>query len=87
MKETMTRRGATFIRHTRNRKIGRAVKSKAEMDAMAIVKDTVAQAKITANKEAKKIRKAEGRKVVTPKGRDAHAGEDCRCSSESTVGL
>ena len=32
-----------------------AVKSKAEMDAMAIVKDTVAQAKITANKEAKKI--------------------------------
>ena len=32
-----------------------AVKSKAEMDAMAIVKDTITQAKIDANKEAKKI--------------------------------
>ncbi len=32
-----------------------AVKAKAETDAMAIVKDTVEQAKITANKEAKKI--------------------------------
>jgi len=32
-----------------------AVKSKAEMDAMTIVKDTIAQAKVDANKEAKKI--------------------------------
>lgn len=32
-----------------------AVKAKAETDAMAIVKDTVEQAKITANKDAKKI--------------------------------
>jgi ribonuclease Y len=32
-----------------------AVKAKAETDAMAIVKDTIAQAKINANKEAKKI--------------------------------
>ncbi len=32
-----------------------AVKSKAEMDAMTIVKDTISQAKIDANKEAKKI--------------------------------
>lgn len=32
-----------------------AVKAKAETDAMAIVKNTVEQAKITANKEAKKI--------------------------------
>ncbi|MFK8009879.1 MAG: ribonuclease Y [Saprospiraceae bacterium] len=32
-----------------------AVKSKAEMDAMAIVKDTISQAKVDANKEAKKI--------------------------------
>ena len=32
-----------------------AVKSKAEMDAMTIMKDTIAEAKINANKEAKKI--------------------------------
>ena len=32
-----------------------AVKSKAEMDAMQIVKDTISQAKVDANKEAKKI--------------------------------
>lgn len=32
-----------------------AVKAKAETEAMAIVKDTIAQAKINANKEAKKI--------------------------------
>lgn len=32
-----------------------AVKAKAETDAMAIIKDTVEQAKITANKDAKKI--------------------------------
>lgn len=32
-----------------------AVKAKAETDAMAIIKDSVEQAKITANKEAKKI--------------------------------
>lgn len=32
-----------------------AVKSKAEMDAMTIVKDTITQAKVDANKEAKKI--------------------------------
>ena len=32
-----------------------AVKAKAETDAMALVKDTIAGAKITANKEAKKI--------------------------------
>lgn len=32
-----------------------AVKAKAETDAMAIVKETVQQAKVTANKEAKKI--------------------------------
>ena len=32
-----------------------AVKSKAEMDAMAIMKDTISEAKINANKEAKKI--------------------------------
>ena len=32
-----------------------AVKAKAETDAMSLVKDTIAQAKITANKEAKKI--------------------------------
>lgn len=32
-----------------------AVKAKAETDAMALVKDTIAQAKIDANKEAKKI--------------------------------
>jgi len=32
-----------------------AVKSKAEMDAMTIVKDTITKAKIDANKEAKKI--------------------------------
>jgi ribonuclease Y len=32
-----------------------AVKAKAETDAMAIVKDTIAQAKVNANKEAKKI--------------------------------
>ncbi len=32
-----------------------AVRSKAEMDAMAIVKDTITQAKLDANKEAKKI--------------------------------
>ena len=32
-----------------------AVKAKAETDAMALVKDTITQAKVTANKEAKKI--------------------------------
>lgn len=32
-----------------------AVKAKAEMDSMAIIKDTVAQAKLDANKQAKKI--------------------------------
>ncbi|MCP3932512.1 MAG: ribonuclease Y [Bacteroidetes bacterium] len=32
-----------------------AVKAKAETDSMAIVKDTISQAKVTANKEAKKI--------------------------------
>jgi ribonuclease Y len=32
-----------------------AVKSKAEMDAMQIIKDTISQAKVDANKEAKKI--------------------------------
>ena len=32
-----------------------AVKAKAETDAMSLIKDSVAQAKITANKEAKKI--------------------------------
>jgi ribonuclease Y len=32
-----------------------AVKAKAETDAMALIKDTIGQAKVTANKEAKKI--------------------------------
>ncbi len=32
-----------------------AIKAKAETDAMALVKDTIEQAKVTANKEAKKI--------------------------------
>ena len=46
---------ANLSEHEAKEQLLEAVKGKAETDAMALIKDTIAGAKITANKEAKKI--------------------------------